>query len=278
MPARSPQLLHPLAPALACPCRTSRDPLVGGRPSCVVYRVRCAQPAAGVRVSCRCTQHWWSEEVGAPRAAGWCTLYLITNAGRKSHPPHHLKIPDALRVYLTCLRHVCGAAGPPRGDAPPRPRLAGCGLGASARSRACTQYGLRLYRVLFRPPEQCVLSKLECAWKLNQRDPRCVVWIVARDARLARALTRGTRSRAWLGSTVPWTWWPRGAVPGVRAASWCIMWCMAAAPGGAPGTGPAPASGARGGASRTSSAHIRRTARPAARRVAATSRGSSRAT
>ena len=88
-------------------------------------------------------------------------------------------------------------AGPPPGPgaggraAPTAATLAGCGLGASARSRACTQYELRLYRVLFRPPEQCVLSKLECAWKLNQRDPRCVVWIVAvaRDARLARALT-----------------------------------------------------------------------------------------
>ena len=149
-------------------------------------------------------------------------------------------------LLATCVR---GRRAAPGGRAAPTAAL-GCGLGASARSRACTQYELRLYRVLFRPPEQCVLSKLECAWKLNQRDPRCVVWIVARDARLARALTRVTRSRAWLGSTVPWTWWPRGAVPGVRAASWCIMWCMAAAPGGAPGTGPAPASGARGGGAR----------------------------
>jgi hypothetical protein len=132
-------------------------------------------------------------------------------------------------------------AGPPgaRGDAPPRPRLAGCGLGASARSRACTQYGLRLYRVLFRPPEQCVLSKLECAWKLNQRDPRCGVWIVggARCSFSSSPYLLVTRGPGW--GTVPWTWWPRGAVPGVRAASWCIMWCMAAAPGGAPGTGPA---------------------------------------
>jgi hypothetical protein len=121
-------------------------------------------------------------------------------------------------------------AGPPgaRGDAPPRPRLAGCGLGASARSRACTQYGLRLYRVLFRPPEQCVLSKLECAWKLNQRDPRCVVWIVggARCSFSSSPYLLVTRGPGW--GTVPWTWWPRGAVPGVRAASWCIMWCMAA--------------------------------------------------
>ena len=96
-------------------------------------------------------------------------------------------------LLATCVR---GRRAAPGGRAAPTAAL-GCGLGASARSRACTQYGLRLYRVLFRPPEQCVLSKLECAWKLNQRDPRCVVWIVARDARLARALTR--YSRAWLG-------------------------------------------------------------------------------
>ena len=89
-------------------------------------------------------------------------------------------------LLATCVR---GRRAAPGGRAAPTAAL-GCGLGASARSRACTQYGLRLYRVLFRPPEQCVLSKLECAWKLNQRDPRCVVWIVARDARLARALTR----------------------------------------------------------------------------------------
>ena len=41
VPARSPQLLPPLAPALACPCRTPRALLVGDRPFRVVYRVRC---------------------------------------------------------------------------------------------------------------------------------------------------------------------------------------------------------------------------------------------
>ena len=51
VPARSPQLLPPLAPALACPCRTPRALLVGDRPFRVVYRVRCmctARSAPGV--------------------------------------------------------------------------------------------------------------------------------------------------------------------------------------------------------------------------------------
>ena len=58
VPARSPQLLHPLAPVLVCPCRTPRVPLMGGRPFRVVCRVaqfgvlaaRVREYRAGVRV------------------------------------------------------------------------------------------------------------------------------------------------------------------------------------------------------------------------------------
>ena len=52
MPARSPQLLPPLAPALACPCRTPRALLVGDRPFRVVYRVRCMCTAPALHRAC----------------------------------------------------------------------------------------------------------------------------------------------------------------------------------------------------------------------------------
>ena len=80
--ARSPQLLHPLAPALACPCCTPRAPLVGGHPSRVAYRVRCAQSAARVRVS----NEYRARAAGAPRVEGEeAASYCVSLTRRKPH-------------------------------------------------------------------------------------------------------------------------------------------------------------------------------------------------